>query len=68
MVQNANIYSILSKGIHDPTEDECLDYFATVETGIKLILDEEIARQEREENIKVITSEIGRITGKIRGV
>jgi len=68
MVQNANIYSILSKGIHDLTEDECLDYFATIETGIKLILEDEIARQEWEENIKVITSEIGRITGKIRGV
>jgi hypothetical protein len=66
MVENANIYGILSKGIHELTEEECLGYFTTIKAGIKLILDEEIARKEREEDIKAITSGIGRITGEIR--
>jgi hypothetical protein len=67
MVENANMYGILSKGIHELTEDECLTYFAVVKTGIKLILDEEIARKEREANIKETKKEIARITGEIRG-
>jgi len=67
MVENANIYGILSKGLHELTEDECLTYFATVKTGIKLILDEEIARKEREANIRATKNEIARITGRIRG-
>jgi len=67
MVENANIYGILSKGLHQLTEDECLTYFTTVKTGIKLILDEEIARKEREANIKATRNEIACITGEIKG-
>jgi hypothetical protein len=67
MVENANIYGILSTGIHELTEDECRTYFATVKMGIKLILDEEISRKEREANIKTTKNEIARITGEIRG-
>ena len=67
MVQHAGIYGILSKGIHELTEDECLTYFTTIKAGIKLILDEEIARREKAEDIKVIGNEIARITGEIRG-
>ena len=66
MVKNANIYSILSKGIHELTEDECLEYFTTVKSGVELILDEEIAQKEREKKIKDITGEIARITGEIK--
>lgn len=66
MVKNANIYSILSKGVHELTEDECLEYFTTIKSGVELILDEEIAQKEREKKIKDITDEIARITGEIR--
>lgn len=67
MVENANIYGILSKGVHELTEDECRTYFATIKTGIRLILDEEISRKERETNIRTTEKEIARITGEIRG-
>ncbi len=42
LVENKAIYSILSKGIHELTEDECLEYFLPIKTGIELILDEKI--------------------------
>jgi hypothetical protein len=67
LVQNANIYGILSKGLHELTEEECRKYFPTVNASIKLILDDEIVRIEKEENKKAIITEIGKITGEIRG-
>lgn len=66
MVNNANIYSILSKGIHELTEDECLEYFTTIKSGIELILDEAIAQREREKKVKDITDEIARIKGETK--
>ena len=65
LVKNANIYSILSKGIHDLTEDECLEHFSTIRLGIELILDEEIEKREREKKVKGLTDEIGRIHGQL---
>ncbi|MBY0117870.1 hypothetical protein [Paenibacillus xylanexedens] len=48
LVENRQIYSILSKGIHELTEDECLSAFGAVRLAIELILDEEIAKKESE--------------------
>jgi hypothetical protein len=48
LVENRSLYSILSKGIHDLTEDECLQYFETVKIGIEQILDEKIIQKEKE--------------------
>ncbi len=42
LVANKPIYSILSKGIHDLEEQECLDSFHIVKVGIELILDEKL--------------------------
>lgn len=47
LVQNKSIYSILSKGIHELSEEECLEMFPVVRTGIELILDEKIEQLER---------------------
>jgi len=48
LVKNKIIYSILSKGIHELSEDECLKYFAPVKLGIELILDEKLEKLDRE--------------------
>jgi predicted RNA-binding Zn-ribbon protein involved in translation (DUF1610 family) len=42
LVDNAGIYSILSKGVHELSEEECLNYFPAMKTGIELILDEKV--------------------------
>lgn len=47
LVENAGMYSILSKGVHELTEEECLNYFPAMKAGIELILDEKV-----EENLK----------------
>lgn len=65
LVNNASLYSILSKGIHSLTEDECLTYFDTLKVGIELILDEKIERKEREEKTKRMAAEIARIKGEL---
>ena len=49
LVENREMYSILSKGIHDLSETECLKYFPVIRTGIELILDEELERKARRE-------------------
>jgi hypothetical protein len=48
LVENRLLYGILSKGIHELTEQECLDAFPITLMGIELILDEVIAQKERE--------------------
>lgn len=47
LVDNRSLYGILSTGIHNLTEDECLKYFETVRLGIEQILDEKIIQKER---------------------
>ncbi|MEK7601569.1 MAG: short-chain dehydrogenase [Patescibacteria group bacterium] len=49
LVENRKLYSVLSKGIHDLTEEECLAYFDAVRIGIEQILDEKIELQEKAE-------------------
>jgi hypothetical protein len=47
LVETRRLYSILSKGIHSLTEEECLSYFAPIRVGIELILDEKIKQEEK---------------------
>lgn len=47
LVENRSLYAILSTGIHDLTEDECLQYFEAVKIGIEQILDEKIIQKEK---------------------
>lgn len=58
LVKNRIIYSILSKGIHELTEETCVDLFSVIKMGIELILDEKIAKEEREKKEKEIELEI----------
>lgn len=40
LVKNKNMYGIVSKGIHELTEEECLNYFIFIKNGIEFILDD----------------------------
>ncbi len=66
LVRNRGIYSILSKGIHKLTEQECLDYFHKVKAGMELILDEKIAGQIRAQKEKELQEQLGAIHGQLR--
>jgi len=65
LVENREMYSILSKGIHDLSETECLKYFPVVRTGIQLLLDEELERRARREKTSTIQKEIETIKSAI---
>lgn len=67
LVENSALYSILSKGIHELTEDECLRYFETVKIGIEQILDEKIIQKEKAEKALKAREAIQRAHGQIVG-
>lgn len=54
IVKNANLYNILSKGIHELTEDECLSNFDIILKALEMILREKSDEKEYEELVKKI--------------
>ena len=67
MVDNKTIYSILSKGVHELDEQECIDYFDTLFDSIILILDEIIDKKEKEKKQRELSNNITRINEKFGG-
>lgn len=53
LVKTSQLYGILSKGIHELTEDDCLSHFDLILEAIKMILKE---RHEEKEYEKIISS------------
>jgi hypothetical protein len=66
LVDNRSIYGIMSSGIHNLTEDECLQLFPTVRIGIELILDDVLRKREEEEKIRNATNAIGALSGELK--
>ncbi len=46
LYENRKMYSILSRGIHELSEDECLKAFEPLKLSIKIILEEDKKKQE----------------------
>lgn len=46
LVENRKVYGIVSKGIHEMSEEECKDYFEDIKIGIELILTERLYKEE----------------------
>lgn len=67
LIEHRSIYSILSKGIHELGEEECLEYFNPVRDGIELILDQKIKEVERKEKERKASQTIGKIAGRLKG-
>ena len=65
LVEHRVIYSILSKGLHELSEEECREYFGPVFVGIELILDEQVKEEEARQKIKSLGNAIQTITAKI---
>jgi hypothetical protein len=62
----SGLYSILSYGIHELTENQCLGYFEIVKEGISLILNEKLRKLEEEESRKRIKGQVGQIRGELK--
>ncbi len=61
LTENALIYSILSKGVHELSEKECSSYFDIMHTSIEIICDEQLLEFERQEKAKKGSAAIQKI-------
>ena len=52
LVENKDLYGILSSGVHELSEDECLKYFDPIKMGIIEILEEKVIEKQREDRRK----------------
>lgn len=66
LVKNHNIYGIVSKGIHELSEEECISMYPYIKAGIELILDDIIAEKERAEKEKLFTQFVANKTGELK--
>ena len=66
LTENRKLYGILSKGIHELTENECLEYFPTVKLGVELILDEKLEHKRRKNKIEAAKKSLGKIQSDLK--
>lgn len=66
LVKNKNLYGIVSKGVHELSEEECLKMFPCIKTGIELILDDILAEKERAKKAKEFEKFVADTTGKLK--
>lgn len=66
LVKTKFIYSILSKAIHELSEDECLKFFDSVKLGIELILDGKLEKLDREAKIKEAEKSLADIHSELK--
>lgn len=56
-----NIYTKISDGIHNLTEDECLSIFPVLKEGIEEILIERLEKQNKEKRRKEISNKLSNL-------
>ncbi|UED81936.1 hypothetical protein FH508_0008585 [Lysinibacillus sp. CD3-6] len=66
LVENRAVYGIMSKGIHELNEDECLALFPDVKLGIELILDEKLYEQEKQSKRKSFSKFVATATANLK--
>jgi len=64
LVQNRAMYGILSKGIHELTEEECLAAFPVIKIGIEIILDAKLRAQEEQKKLQDAAKAIQRLASE----
>lgn len=66
LVQMKKIYGILSNGIHELSEEECLTYFPALKLSIELILRQKIEEKDKREKDRAVKDEIEKINQAIK--
>lgn len=67
LVANKSIYGVLSLGIHELNEQDCLKHFEAVRVGIELILDEKIEKLNKQAKIDEAQKRIQSVTQQLKG-
>jgi len=65
LVENATVYSVLSIGVHELSEEDCSDYFPVINTAIEIICEEKLADLERNKKAKSGTKALQKVLEKI---
>lgn len=65
LVEMKSVYSILSKGIHQLSENECLAYFEPLKLSIELVLDQKIEMDLKKQRDEKVKDEIKNINAKL---
>lgn len=58
LTEHPEMYALLSKGIHELSEEECLRNFEALKIGIELILDQRLEEKERRRKIDAASAAI----------
>lgn len=66
LTDNSIIYSIVSKGIHELSEDECKEYFPILKSCLEFVLTELEEKRKIEEKKKDLASKLSQIAGKMK--
>jgi hypothetical protein len=61
LVEHRGIYRILSVGIHELSEDDCLLYFDVVRQGIEAILEEHIEAEAKAERVQQTSTAVTKL-------
>jgi len=66
LVENRSLYGILSVGVHELSEDECLSAFPAVRLAIELILDDLLEDHDRQLKLKSAASSLSALQSSKR--
>ena len=66
LVNNTTIYGIVSKGIHELSEEDCILYFPVVKDVIYMILEQWEQKRKKEEREKLLSSSLSKIAGEVK--
>lgn len=66
ITDHPKIYGVVSKGIHELSEDECLKYFSVLKDGIVMILDDIVAKKEKEKAEAEYKKSLGKIISDLK--
>lgn len=65
LIEMKSIYGILSLGVHQLDENECLIYFSPLKLSIELILDQKIEEDVKKKREEEVRKQVQQITSKI---
>ena len=66
VVEHPEMYSILSRGLHELSEDECLSHFEALKTAIFIIAEDRLVKLKQVERNKQASKAISAITSGLK--
>lgn len=66
MVENAAVYGILSKGVHELDEETCIQAYSLMKNTIVEILEDLLAKREKEERRKALSKDINQLHSTLK--